>query len=37
MIMHGHNVTAASIEARLVALGYGTDTTVTIGTAITVA
>lgn len=37
MIMHGHNVDAASIKSRLVGLGYGTDTTVTIGTAITVA
>jgi hypothetical protein len=37
MIMHGHNITAASVVARLVGLGYGTDTTATLGTAITVA
>jgi hypothetical protein len=37
LIMHGHNVSAASIKSRIVALGYGTDTTVTLGTAITVA
>lgn len=37
VIMHGHNVDAASIKARLVGLGYGTDTTVALGTAITVA
>lgn len=37
VIMHGHNVDAASIKARLVGLGYGTDTVVTLGTAITVA
>lgn len=37
VVMHGHNADAASIKARLVGLGYGTDTAVTLGTAITVA
>ena len=39
VIMHGHNVTASSIEDRIQALGggIGTDTTVTLGTSITVA
>ena len=38
VIMDGHAVTAASIEARMEALdGVGTDTTVTEGTSITVA
>jgi len=38
VIMDGHAVTAASIKARLVQFnGVGTDTTVTQGTAITVA
>ncbi len=38
VIMHGHNVTASSIADRIEALGggIGTDTTVTLGTAITV-
>ena len=38
VIMHGHNVTASSIEDRIQALagGIGTDTTVTLGTAIVV-
>lgn len=39
VIMHGHNVTASSIADRIEALGggIGTDTTVTLGTSITVA
>ena len=37
VVMHGHNANADSIKARLVGLGYGTDTAVTLGTAITVA
>ena len=38
VIMDGHAVDAASIKARLANLsGIGTDTTVTLGTAITVA
>lgn len=38
LIMHGHAVDAASIKARLVMIsGIGTDTAVTLGTAITVA
>lgn len=39
VIMHGHNVTATSVEDRIQALGggIGTDTTVTLGTSITVA
>ena len=38
VIMDGHANTAASIEARVEALsGIGTDTTVTLGTSITVA
>jgi hypothetical protein len=38
VIMDGHAVTAASIEARMEAInGVGTDTTVTEGTSITVA
>ena len=38
VIMHGHNVTASSIEDRIQALGggIGTDTTVTLGTSIVV-
>jgi hypothetical protein len=38
VIMHGHNVTASSIADRIDALGggIGTDTTVTLGTAIAV-
>lgn len=37
LIMHGHAVDAASIKARLVTIsGIGTDTAVTLGTAITV-
>lgn len=38
VIMHGHNVTASSIADRIEALGggIGTDTTVALGTAITV-
>ena len=38
VIMHGHNVTASSIADRIEALGggIGTDTTVTLGTAIVV-
>ncbi len=38
VIMHGHNVTASSIADRIEALGggIGTDTTVTLGTAIAV-
>lgn len=37
VVMHGHNADAAGIKQRLVGLGYGTDTVVTLGTAITVA
>jgi hypothetical protein len=38
VIMDGHAVDAASIKARLVQLdGVGSDTTVTLGTSITVA
>lgn len=38
LIMHGHAVDAASIKSRLVMIsGIGTDTAVTLGTAITVA
>lgn len=39
VIMHGHNVTASSVADRIEALGggIGTDTTVTLGTSITVA
>jgi len=38
VIMHGHNVTASSIADRIEALagGIGTDTAVTLGTAIVV-
>ena len=37
VIMDGHSNDAASIAARVEALGYGTDTAVTLGTSLTVA